>query len=308
MNNKPLVSIIIPVYNGSNFLEEAIKSALAQTYENLEIIVVNDGSCDDGATAAVANQYLDRIKYFEKKNGGVSSALNFGVRESRGEFIAWLSHDDMFSPKKIENQIKKYLGEPNKEKTIVYGDSIFMNEKGEIERHRIFSINRKNDFQGIDHFFPFNVCLASSLLPRSFLLENPFNEEARFTQDIEAFYDCLKAGYRFVHADNSIYYSRNHGKRVSVTRTDLFERDMLAFHERLLKDLKASFDKRFAKKYYYFSIEKKAKYRIYTIIAKDLKRLLREKHAYTFIMPIKSALISVISKFGFFLRKKMVGR
>ena len=81
MGSKPLVSIVIPVYNGSNYMREAIDSALAQTYENVEIIVVNDGSTDDGETDRIARSYGDKIRYFAKDNGGVSSALNKGIKE-----------------------------------------------------------------------------------------------------------------------------------------------------------------------------------------------------------------------------------
>ena len=76
---EPKISIVIPAYKAANYLAEAIDSALAQTYSNVEIIVVNDGSPDDGATAAVAKSYGDKIRYFEKENGGSSSALNRGI-------------------------------------------------------------------------------------------------------------------------------------------------------------------------------------------------------------------------------------
>ncbi|MDD1681509.1 MAG: glycosyltransferase, partial [Methanoregula sp.] len=76
MDSTPKVSIIIPVYNGSNYLREAVDSALAQTYPNTEVIVVNDGSDDEGRTEAVAHSFGGRIRYFSKENGGVSSALN----------------------------------------------------------------------------------------------------------------------------------------------------------------------------------------------------------------------------------------
>ena len=81
----PKVSIVIPVYNGANYLSEAIDSALAQTYSNIEILVVNDGSNDEGATERIAKSYGEKIRYFAKENGGVSSALNLGIREMHGE-------------------------------------------------------------------------------------------------------------------------------------------------------------------------------------------------------------------------------
>lgn len=87
----PLVSIIIPVYNGSNYMREAIDSALAQTYSNIEIIVVNDGSNDDGETRNIALSYGDKIRYFEKENGGVSTALNLGIKNMGGIFFLALT-------------------------------------------------------------------------------------------------------------------------------------------------------------------------------------------------------------------------
>lgn len=101
----PLVSIVIPVYNGENYLREAIDSALAQTYKNIEIIVVNDGSRDDGKTHEIALSYGDKIRYFHKENGGCASALNEGIRHARGDYFSWLSHDDRYLPEKIDSQV-----------------------------------------------------------------------------------------------------------------------------------------------------------------------------------------------------------
>ncbi len=101
----PFVSIVIPVYNGANYLREAIESALGQTYPDVEVIVVNDGSNDGGKTRDVALSFGNRIRYLEKTNGGVATALNLGVREMRGELFAWLSHDDVYYPEKIARQV-----------------------------------------------------------------------------------------------------------------------------------------------------------------------------------------------------------
>lgn len=116
----PLVSIVIPVFNGGNYMREAIDSALAQTYDNIEVIVVNDGSQDDGVTDAIAREYGDRIRYYKKENGGCASALNLGISRMRGDYFSWLSHDDVYLPEKIEHQIHVLSAIPDKG-TILYG-------------------------------------------------------------------------------------------------------------------------------------------------------------------------------------------
>lgn len=105
MELNPKVSIIIPVYNGENYLKCAIDSALSQTYKNIEVIVVDDGSTD--STEEIALSYGSRIRYHRKSNGGVASAVNCGVRMMQGDYFSWLSHDDFFHPEKIEKQIEE---------------------------------------------------------------------------------------------------------------------------------------------------------------------------------------------------------
>ena len=123
MKDKPLVSIIIPVYNGSNYMREAIDSALAQTYENFEVIVVNDGSTDGGKTERIALSYGNRIRYYHKENGGVATAMNFGIHEMKGEYFSWLSHDDIFYPDKIKIQMEA-IRESGNPTTIAHGSFV----------------------------------------------------------------------------------------------------------------------------------------------------------------------------------------
>lgn len=113
----PLVSIVIPVYNGSNYLREALGSALSQTYKHLEIIVVNDGSQDD--TESIALSYGDRIRYFAKENGGTSTALNLAIENMKGEYFSWLSHDDLYYPQKIEKEVEALSKLENKDTIII---------------------------------------------------------------------------------------------------------------------------------------------------------------------------------------------
>lgn len=117
----PEVSVIIPVYNGSNYMVQAIDSALAQTYTSIEVIVVNDGSRDQGATDIIARAYGDSIRYIRKKNGGVATALNCGIEKMRGTYFSWLSHDDMYAPEKIAHQMQLLSKMGDKETILVGG-------------------------------------------------------------------------------------------------------------------------------------------------------------------------------------------
>ena len=129
----PLVSIVIPVYNGEKYMREAIDSALNQTYKNVEVIVVNDGSKDK--TDEIALSYGDKIRYFKKENGGVSTALNLGIKEMKGEYFCWLSHDDVYELNKVESHIN-LLTEENKDCVFMCG-SYFIDENSQV-------LNRKD--------------------------------------------------------------------------------------------------------------------------------------------------------------------
>ncbi|MBU8772837.1 glycosyltransferase [Cytobacillus oceanisediminis] len=97
----PLVSIIIPFYN-CKYISRAISSSIKQTYPNIEVIVVDDGSTH---YLPGIKPFKDRISYIRKKNGGTASALNEGIRKSKGNYIAWLSSDDIFINTKVETQL-----------------------------------------------------------------------------------------------------------------------------------------------------------------------------------------------------------
>ena len=100
-----LVSIIIPTYNAGKYIKETVDSALAQTYKNIEIIVVDDGSTDD--TKNILAPYIEtgKVQYVFQQNKGLSGARNAGIKIAKGEYIALLDADDIFLPEKIEQQV-----------------------------------------------------------------------------------------------------------------------------------------------------------------------------------------------------------
>jgi glycosyltransferase involved in cell wall biosynthesis len=110
----PLFSIIVPTYNQAQYLSGALDSLLKQTFEDWEAVVVNDGSTD--GSAEVMNQYAKkdpRIRIIHKTNGGVASALNEGIKNTRGRWICWLSSDDLFEPDKLEIHVQAFKEHPD---------------------------------------------------------------------------------------------------------------------------------------------------------------------------------------------------
>ena len=121
-----LVSIVIPVYNSEQFLKESLESILNQTYPNIEIICVDDGSTDN--SLQILKSYSEKITIISQKNQGLASALITGINNMHGKWFKWFSPDDVMYSHTIEtlvNSAKKY---PN---TIVYSNWKIINEKGD---------------------------------------------------------------------------------------------------------------------------------------------------------------------------------
>ena len=103
---QPLVSAIIPVYNGARYLRAALESVFAQTYRPFEVIVVDDGSTDDSGVIA---QSFKEVRYIHQENRGVAVARNNGIEAARGEFFAFLDQDDLWTPQKLQLQVSHLL-------------------------------------------------------------------------------------------------------------------------------------------------------------------------------------------------------
>jgi glycosyltransferase involved in cell wall biosynthesis len=110
MKQTDLVSVIIPVYNGDRYLDEAIQSVLSQTYKPIEIIIIDDGSSD--RTAEVAQSFNSAVRYYFQPNSGSSSARNHGIELALGQFIAFLDADDLWVEDKISLQITAFKTNP----------------------------------------------------------------------------------------------------------------------------------------------------------------------------------------------------
>lgn len=214
MKNKPLVSIIIPVYNGEDYVKEAIDSALNQTYDNKEIIVVNDGSFDK--TETICLKYGKKIKYFSKENGGVSTALNLAIKKASGEYISWLSHDDLYYPNKIEDEVK--IANNN---TIIYSDYDLIDENG----NNIGNIILPHEKLENKNSLPLMKGLINGitlLIPKKAFIDcGEFNIDLKCTQDYDMWFRMLIKGYNFVHLEQSLASSRQHRNQTTNTSTKM---------------------------------------------------------------------------------------
>ena len=151
----PKVSVIIPVYNVEDYIDRCLKSVIEQTLEDIEIIIVNDGSTDDSKKIIekYINQYPNKIIYLEKENGGLSSARNFAIPYAKGEYIAFLDSDDYIEPEMYEQMYNKAIKEnadlvecdfiweyPNKKKSDIGME--YTNKKEAIEKARVVAWNK----------------------------------------------------------------------------------------------------------------------------------------------------------------------
>lgn len=225
MNKNPLVSIVIPVYKGANFLAEAIDSALAQTYKNIEIVVVNDGSPDDGATENVALSYGDKIHYIYKKNGGVSSALNTGIREMKGEYFSWLSHDDLYEPTKIEKQVTLIQNEND----IILCSGFLVDENRKPMPHHVKTLEgRLNNLEIFDAFIhDYALNGLGFLIPKHIFDEvGIFDESMRYLQDLDMWLRVFMHNkYTIVCQRDLLVITRIHRGQQTNTISGVFDID-----------------------------------------------------------------------------------
>lgn len=212
-NFYPKVSIVIPVYNGENYVEEAINSALSQTYKNIEILVVDDGSKDN--TEEICKKYKEQIKYIKKENGGVASALNVAIDNMSGEYFSWLSHDDLYFEDKIEKQVN-FLSHLNNKDVILFSNYLLINENG--RKLAAIKINPKI-YKNKKEYILLRGCIngITMLIPKKAFLEcGKFDESLRCTQDYDCWHRFLKK-YVFIQIEDYLSKTRVHSLQDTVS-------------------------------------------------------------------------------------------
>jgi len=218
------VSIIIPVFNQEKFIAEAIESSLNQTYSDIEVIVVDDGSTDQ--SPEIIKSYSDRITIITQKNRGISSAYNVGIKKMSGEWFKWMSGDDILYPNAVEELIKTAKDLGNYKKWIPVSNWHTINENGKLLEEGISpDLNKKTDFEFkvilLDHMLgnPNTSLIHRSLLDQYGML----NENRSIVPDYELWLTyCVLHDARLWFFPKFLLKYRKHDK--SYTETVLKKR------------------------------------------------------------------------------------
>lgn len=219
----PLVSVVIPVFNGEAFLREAVQSVLDQKYSPVEIIIVDDGSTDGTGTLA---RVLETVRYLHQANQGPAAARNRGIAHARGSLIAFADADDLWPARKLELQLPYLVNDP--------AIDIVM---GRIQQVRL-SKTLDGQTQSEEFAEPaFSVNLGSAVIRKSvFERVGLFDETMRYSEDVDWFMRTREGGAAIVTIDAVTLFYRQHDQNMT--------RGKSTSELNVLKALKRSLDRR----------------------------------------------------------------
>lgn len=231
MNSTPLISVIVPVYNVEKYLAECLDSVIGQTYRNLEIIAVNDGSTDDSLN--ILNGYAakdGRIIVISKDNGGLSSARNAGLNKASGEYVAFVDSDDYIAEDCFERVIKAFDDDID----IVSFSYARMDQNGKSYINRCNLFGKQMFFEGIIFEQPWNVwCKVFKLKDLKkygvFFLEGRLYEDLDF---ISRFYFLKRP--TIMYLNNCMYFYRVSDN--SIMSNTVNKKEGMAIHHIFLLD------------------------------------------------------------------------
>jgi len=217
--NNPLVSIIIPTYNRANLLPICIRSCLDQTYKNIEIIVVDDGSIDNTAEVVTKfNEKDSRIILVKKENGGLSSALNYGFKFAKGSYLTWTSDDNYYSKDAI-NSMLMFLQQHNC--SLVYCDYFRFKKDSP-------SIIRRISCPDIDTLKQDN-CIGPCFLYTRKIMEviGAYDPETKLAEDYD-FWIRVAKKFSICHLKETLYYYMEHSTSLSLQFYKTYEIELVS--------------------------------------------------------------------------------
>ncbi len=231
-SDKPKISVLMPVYNGDQFLDKSIKSVLDQTFNNFEYIIINDGSTDD--SLKIIESYNDsRIKIINfTKNMGITVALNNGLNVAKGEYIARQDQDDISYPERFSLQIG-YL--ENNDVDLVDTNFIFIDENDKYLQD--YEKRYFNPEETLSHLFFYEIVHASIMCKRLLFTKYNIQYRKRPTEDYDLFIRLAKAGMRAGRIDQKLIKQRKHPNSMCGSDWKNIKKDIDIMRNDFVRDL-----------------------------------------------------------------------
>ena len=218
--SKTLISIIVPIYNVENYLRQCLDSIMNQTYQNFECLLINDGSPDN--SAEICREYVDKdasFRYFEKENGGVSSARNLGIEHSKGEYITFIDSDDWVDSDYLEvlhSKIKEYNTDfviSSYKKFDMDEDCFYLHIWDQDYYERIWTSQELlTQLPNLENYDGSYTVSWGKLFKRSIFDEILFNEQRKFGEDFECSFKLYLSMTSCLYIHKALYNYRLHSE------------------------------------------------------------------------------------------------
>ncbi len=276
-----LVSIITPVYNGEDFLDRSIKSVLSQTYQNWELLLIDDGSEDD--SVRIIERYLkdDRIKFLKNdSNSGISATRNKGINNSNGEYIALLDQDDEWFADKLQKQVKALNG-LGYDYGLIYSNLEVRFDNGDVTERKKEIEPEPTIIENLELMLLRNLISSPTVLIRKEVLDDVglFDDSIKWGGDDYDLWIRIAHKYKFFYIDEVLCIRHEHQKNYSADKKRMMLRT-IELAEKYIREfgLNPDIKKRLRSNHYYrFGIESLKKRQVLTGISYILRSIFVSK-------------------------------
>lgn len=232
---EPLISVIMPAYNGEKYIGESIESILNQTYRNFEFIIIDDKSSDD--TLHIIQEYKDiRIRLYKNScNKGIAYSTNFGIDNSQGKYIALLDDDDLALKKRLEWQVD--FMESHGDIDILGGRSAMIDKDGKFIRYDKEPIYNSNYIKANLLFYNKKFANGTTMIRKDFIKKNnlKYQDNCLGMQDFKFFIDSSKVG-KLTSIDHLIHLKRIHEEQETVRSMNIHENERAKLHAQFQRE------------------------------------------------------------------------
>lgn len=293
-----LISIVIPLYNKEGCISKTLSSVLAQSYRDFEVVIVDDGSTD-GSVRIVSSIPDERIRLITKGNGGPSSARNRGIKEAKGDYVAFIDADDIWSPDYLKEMVDLIVDFPD---AVIWGFNYTMVHDGQVmdsdvEAYRGY-VSEKWDY------FPFFYSSSSTCCRRSSLVElGGFDERMVYGEDIDMWFRLLLSGRGVLDTQVLAFYNKDEMGSLTQHKMPL-EKHIPFFIDKYAQARKSNpyfrrfFDEQMVYRLYPYLFDRKYKKEArelskkldYSLLKKSMRFRMRHPYLYRFMRSLKESI------------------